>query len=301
MGEWFSDCVKRSAGTAGVLLNRLLGSRVGNRPGMLVYHRVSPRFPGLPEPTINVTPRRFREQLAGLLRLGFRFSPLREVLEAQRRGFPVAPRTVIVTFDDGHGSVYTRAWPVLRELGVPATVFLNTAYLDQEGAFPFDAWGRAHQGSLPAEAYRPLMVEQCREMARTGLMELGAHTHTHRDLRGQPGEFERDLSLNVETLRTLFGLEQPTFAFPFGRRHLGYVSDELIAAARRTGVRCALTTEAAPIDLADDPFEWGRFNAYDWDTAAMLAGKLTGWYGWAPRLQERLAGCWRRRKAVASR
>ena len=81
MREWFSDCVKRSAGTVWGLLNRLLGSRVGNRPGMLVYHRVSPRFPGLPEPTINVTPRHFRDQLAGLLRLGFRFSPLCEVLE----------------------------------------------------------------------------------------------------------------------------------------------------------------------------------------------------------------------------
>src|SRR4051812_10702021 len=105
MRDWFADCVKRSAGTAGVLLNRMLGSRAGNRFGMLVYHRVSPRFPGLPEPTINVTPRRFREQLAGLQRLGFQFCSLREVLDAHRQGRPLAPRTVVVTFDDGHGSV----------------------------------------------------------------------------------------------------------------------------------------------------------------------------------------------------
>ncbi len=43
-----------------------------------------------------------------------------------------------VTFDDGFETVYRHAWPVLQELRIPATVFLNTAYLDSPEPFPFD-------------------------------------------------------------------------------------------------------------------------------------------------------------------
>jgi len=298
MNSWFADGIKRTAGTAGMFLNQLLGSRWGHPLGILAYHRVSPRCPGVSEPTINVTPRRFHDQLVGLLRQGYRFRPLQEVLDAVRLGQALAPRTVVLTFDDGHASVCTRAWPILRNLGIPATVFLSTAYLDQTEPFPFDFWGWTHRQQLPGEAYRPLTVEQCREIARTGQIELGAHTHTHRNLGSEPEEFERDLRIGVERLRALFGVDRPTFSFPFGRRHQGHVSDELIAVCRRSGVSCALTTEAVAIDPHHDPYEWGRFTVYDWDTAATLAGKLAGWYGWAPRLQDRLSSFLLRRGRI---
>jgi peptidoglycan/xylan/chitin deacetylase (PgdA/CDA1 family) len=126
-------------------------------------------------------------------------------------------------------------------------------------------------------------------MTREGLVELGAHTHTHQDFRRQPEEFRRDLGQSVEVLRDRFGLEGVTFAFPFGRRHAGFSGDDLMSAARQTGVRCGLTTEARLVDPRSDPFGWGRFNAYEWDTAATLAAKLEGWYGWAPRVQEWLS------------
>jgi peptidoglycan/xylan/chitin deacetylase (PgdA/CDA1 family) len=284
-----ADLVKRLTGAVGVGLHRLLGSRAGRRVGILVYHRVAPRYPGVPEPTLNVTPRSFREQLHGLSRRGFQFRPLRAVLDAHRKGLPVPPRTVVVTFDDGYANVCTEAWPVLHDLRIPTTVFLNTAYLGQEAPFPFDAWGQAHRHRLPPDAYRPLTPGQCRTMAADGLVELAAHTHTHRDLRGRPEEFGLDLGTCVRQLQDLFGLGDVTFAFPFGRRHLGYVSDELTEAARRTGVLCALTTEAFLVDPRTDPFAWGRFNAYDWDTGSTLAAKLSGWYGWAPRIQEHLS------------
>jgi peptidoglycan/xylan/chitin deacetylase (PgdA/CDA1 family) len=39
-------------------------------------------------------------------------------------------RAAAITFDDGYASVYTHAWPLLRELGMPATVYLVTSAVD---------------------------------------------------------------------------------------------------------------------------------------------------------------------------
>jgi peptidoglycan/xylan/chitin deacetylase (PgdA/CDA1 family) len=203
----------------------------------------------------------------------------------QAKELPVPPRTVAVTFDDGFESVYVHAWPVLQDLHIPATVFLATAYMDGDGPFPFDQWGGTRPGLIPPSSYRPLRWEQCRRMQSAGLVELGAHTHTHRDFRGRAELFEEDLAICVEVLRQHLHMEEVSFAFPFGRRHTGFSGDELMEAARRAGVTCALTTEAELVDVRSDPFGWGRFNVYDFDTGETIAAKLEGWYSWAPRLQ----------------
>ncbi|MFO0928100.1 MAG: polysaccharide deacetylase family protein [Gemmataceae bacterium] len=279
------DAVKAIAGRLSAGLGDFLGPGSEGPTGILLYHRICPHYPGLPAPTMNVTPSRFRAQVRGLLALGFDIWPLSRLLDHQAAGRPVPPRTVAITFDDTPASVYHYAWPTLRELRVPACSFLATAYLDSDDPFPFDPWGVAHASRLPPVAYRCLTSAQCREMQDSGLMELGPHTHTHADFRGRPADFEADLARSVAEMRARFGSGE-LFAFPFGRRALGFVTPELLAAARRTGVRCALTTEADPLRAADDPFCWGRFNVYEWDTAGTLAGKLSGWYGWAPRVQE---------------
>ncbi len=71
----------RLAGRTAAVLNAACGSRAGSALGILTYHRVSPRVPGLPAPLCNVTPDRFREQIETLLKAGFAFWPLADVLE----------------------------------------------------------------------------------------------------------------------------------------------------------------------------------------------------------------------------
>jgi len=279
----------RVAGRAGVGLNRLLGSRIGGALGILTYHRISPNVPGLPKPPHNVPPGRLRQQLAGLLERGFTVWPLSRILDCRAQGAAIPPRTVVVTFDDGFQSVYANAWPILRELQVPATLFLSTAFLDSDDAFWFDSWGKAYCDRLPSETYRPLTSAQAEEMAREGLVELGAHTHTHEDFRHRPEDFRKDLQVSVDMVRSRFGLQDVSFAFPFGSTHHGFAGDELVATAKQTGVVCGLTTESVVVDIQSDPFCWGRFTAFPWDTAETLSAKLQGWYSWAPKLRRRIA------------
>ena len=95
-------------------------------PGVIVltYHRVSrpgDRFPGLPIEG-------FREQMQWV---SARCRPIAPEQLQEGAGEPRAGRpAVLVTFDDGYLSYRRDAYPILKDLGIPALVFLATAYID---------------------------------------------------------------------------------------------------------------------------------------------------------------------------
>jgi O-antigen/teichoic acid export membrane protein/peptidoglycan/xylan/chitin deacetylase (PgdA/CDA1 family) len=243
-----------------------------------MYHRVAKQSSGVKVPTWNVTPNKFEEQLSGLVASGFRAIALRDLLESAGRGEDIPNRTFVVTFDDGYENVYLEAWPLLRRLQIPATIFLATSYLDSDAPFPFDDWQQAGVAHVPETAWRPLTTAQCREMVESGLIELGAHTHTHVDFRGNPRAFEHDLRKCMAVLQDRFGVTEATFAFPFGVSRLGYEGHEFIDAVKQLGILCALTTEPQLVRSNSDRYSWGRFEATQADTAITLAACLDGRY-----------------------
>jgi peptidoglycan/xylan/chitin deacetylase (PgdA/CDA1 family) len=272
---------RRAVGGLGRGLSGLLGSRAGSAFGILTYHRVGP-LPAGPAPTWNVTPGRLREQLAGLLRRGYRPLPLHRLLDASTAA---GPRAFAVTFDDGYEGVHRHAWPVLRELGVPATVFLATAYLDSPGPFPFDDWVSAGAEGVEPSSWRPLTAAQCDEMRAGGLIDLGSHTHTHQVFRDRPDDLHRDVAASLEVLKARFGVERATFAFPFG-----IAEAALVEAVRQAGAVCALSTRPELVRPGSDPFAWGRFGVGEADSAASIAARLDGWYDLARGAWRRLGG-----------
>lgn len=255
-----------------------LGSRHREAFGVLCYHRVTPRARRVLDPTINVTLERFEEQMRGLLKRDFEPWPLRAVVERRRRGEPVPRKVFVVTFDDGYECVYRHAWPVLRELRIPATIFLATAYLDTRGPFPFDKEMAQNSTSAVPEAWRPLSTGQCAEMLAYGGIEIACHTHTHADFRGRPRELHHDLLVSLDVLRERFGVAEATFAFPYGRKRFGFAGPLLAATVRKAGLLCGLTTESDLVQRSSDPFDWGRFTVEASDSAASIATWLSGWY-----------------------
>jgi peptidoglycan/xylan/chitin deacetylase (PgdA/CDA1 family) len=283
-----NNLAMRTLGRVGGMLSRVFGNCSPETFGILTCHRVVPHTPNVPAPTHNVTPSSLRELLTGLTSRGYQFLPLAQALRCHAANASLPTDSIVLTFDDCFESVYTYAWPILCELSIPATLFLSTAYLDSDKPFPFDTWGMEFTDRVPPDHYRPIRSEQCREMAASGLIELGTHTHTHADFRQHVAEFAAEMQVAAEILHTRFGVSPPTFALPIGSPHTGHGSLELINAARQSGAACALTTEVKLVDVRSDPFGWGRINVFSWDTSATLNGKLTGWYDWAPRTKHRL-------------
>lgn len=137
-------------------------SRAGHVP--LVYHQVG----GGGGVTLEIDPATLRRRVETLRASGYLFVTSSEALR-----LPASARTASLRFDDGFESVYTQAFPVLRALGVPGTVY--------------PIWERVGQPGY-------LTAAQLEELRGAG-WEIGSHTRTHAALVDlTPASLTRELA-----------------------------------------------------------------------------------------------------------
>jgi len=105
---------------------RLRRRRGDHRVFMLEYHDVGPDGP-VDEGTVSAS--RFRAHLRYLRRY-HRLVSLSEAVALLAQADGLHEDVVVITLDDGYAGTFEYAWPVLRDEGVPATVFLTTGFLD---------------------------------------------------------------------------------------------------------------------------------------------------------------------------
>lgn len=188
---------------------------------VLCYHRLGPG-----QSKMVVSPERFEEQMNHLAANGYRVVRLSD-LQAFMDGERALPaRSVVITFDDGYESMYRHAFPVLQRLGFPATMFV---YSDFIGARDALTW------------------PQMEEMVRSGLVDLQAHSKTHRNLaERQPGEsdeaYRRALDQELQAPRKVLedrlaalGVRVRQFAYPFGSANAA-VLDAMLRAEYEMGL-----------------------------------------------------------------
>ena len=96
------------------------------RLSILIYHRVLPAADPL-QPDIS-TAAGFEARMRWLRRV-FRILPLSDALTRLRSG-NLPGRAMAITFDDGYADNAEVALPVLRRLGIPATFFIATGFLN---------------------------------------------------------------------------------------------------------------------------------------------------------------------------
>jgi peptidoglycan/xylan/chitin deacetylase (PgdA/CDA1 family) len=94
---------------------------------ILAYHGVSLDDEHLWRPELYITPEQFRSRMITLRDYGCNVLPLAEALQRLSAG-TLLPRSVVLTFDDGFYDFYRQAFPIIRELGWPVTVYLTSYY-----------------------------------------------------------------------------------------------------------------------------------------------------------------------------
>ncbi|NNF56193.1 MAG: polysaccharide deacetylase family protein [Acidimicrobiales bacterium] len=276
-----SEVTKRAAGLAALALDRVLPSRNSERVGVLMYHRTAPTTSVDANDQLNVPPGQFRAHLLGLQELGYNFIGIDQLINWLNGTTELPDNSVHVTFDDGYACTAQFAAPILQELDIPATVFVNTAFTGDSDAFPFDP-NRSRYGDAGVDPvnYRPMSSNELHGLIADSTITIGAHSHSHSNFVEHPEDFDEDIMLNTKILREDYGLESIPFAFPYGVVRLGYAGGELSRRISVLNVTCAFSTEPELIDRSDDRYCLGRFSAYPFDTPRTLAAKLNGWLGW---------------------
>jgi peptidoglycan/xylan/chitin deacetylase (PgdA/CDA1 family) len=108
--------------------------------------------------------------------------------------------------------------------------------------------------------FRMLTAQAVREMSQSGLVEFGAHTHTHPILsRLSTEECKNEIELSIRRVEEITGRVCRFFAYPFGG--LEDYSQDAVDILRNLGVRAAVTTLSGPNDRNSPPLELHRYSA----------------------------------------
>jgi peptidoglycan/xylan/chitin deacetylase (PgdA/CDA1 family) len=183
--------------SARTLLQRVVKGVAATLPAspgtvVLIYHRVGGDGGGEMRLTRDV----FREQLALVAgRVG--------TLDQFVAGRPEAeaPSRVVVTVDDGTADFADEIVPALVDLGVPATVYVATDFVESQRPFP--------------DGGRPLTWSALADCLATGLVSVGSHTHTHALLdRVTPAEASDELDRSSKLIEDRLGVPARHFAYP---------------------------------------------------------------------------------------
>lgn len=185
---------------------------------ILLYHHVSPVPPDSEaEALTTVSPEALDAHLGYLRDASWRVIALPELVAALADGAPLPPRAVALTFDDNWRDQYQHALPVLKRHRAPATFFVVTD--------PPEA------GWIGSMGWREL-----RFLAEAG-MTLGAHTRSHRDLRGlSDADLAEEVQGATDLIADRLGERPDILAYPYGHHDA-----RVEAAAAAAGFRAAVT------------------------------------------------------------
>jgi peptidoglycan/xylan/chitin deacetylase (PgdA/CDA1 family) len=246
-------------------------------PVVLCYHRVLPRNSSARLPAYAVTPEQFRDQMSLLTREGFTSLTLEEFQEAARGERELAPRSILITFDDGFADNYLLAWPIARECGIKLNLFLCTGLIAGEtDEAQLTIADRENKSNHP-HLWQALTWTQVREMSAAEVC-TGFHSHTHRNVaRLRREELAADAAKGILLFTRELGARPTCFAFPYG--HYGSYSDAAISVLREQGLELFFTTEMGRA-RANSANPIPRIVIHPEDDLQSFRRKLYGGYDW---------------------
>lgn len=193
----------------------------------------------------------FREQMEYLRRAKITVISMQEFLEWRLGTRTLPARCVLITLDDGWKSVYTDAYPILKEYGYPFTLFLYTNYLHGRG-----------------DSLKP---EQIKEMQANGAT-VGSHSVSHlyprswkKKEKESPEAYaalvDAELGESQKKLSEMFGPVN-TYCYPGG-----YHTPGMIERMPGYGYLAAFTVLPGKVTVSEEPLQIRRYMIFGNDSS----------------------------------
>jgi len=228
---------------------------------ILMYHSISrhatPKFK-----PFTVSSESFADHMAYLRQHAYTLMTVTQLVKVLTQEGSVLPeRPIVLTFDDGFADFFTDALPILQQYGFPATLYVTTGFVGSTSR-----WMQRE-----GEATRLMLTwEQLTEICMCGV-ELGGHSHSHRQLDTLPLTIAQDEIVHCKRLlEDHLGQEVLSFAYPHG-----YHSATTKRLVREAGYRSACAVSYAMSSEVTDTLALARLQIGPDTSVDALAALLT--------------------------
>ena len=215
---------------------------------ILTYHKIDRKFEvGI----TRIKPEKFEKQIKFLVESGFKFLTLSEARSVSDGNY------IALSFDDAYDGVFKYAYPILKNYGIRATVFVITGYIGGE-----NSWDVSFGIKFKHMGWSEL------EKLKASGWEIGSHTVKHLDLtRLNYDEVKYELFESKNTLEKTLGVKVSSVAVPFGR-----LNDTVVKLASEAGYEAVyvLTKNFNSANV------YTRFAVYSIDSNRSILRKLKG-------------------------
>ena len=215
---------------------------------ILLYHHLVPNADkeSFSDNGLVISKESFAQQMEYLYKNQYHTITTDELREFLYNKKPLAPKSVMITFDDGYMSNYIFAYPILKQYGFNAVIFAITGNIQTKD-----------------QEYHPDMLDMLSWMqvaASTDVFEYGSHTNTlHTPVNGISGftgasldEAEADLQRSQKRINNY-----KLFSYPLGQHNT-----KLVDMLRNNGVDLAFTNNKGYVIQNNDPFLLNRVTIY---------------------------------------
>ncbi len=211
-----------------------------NAVPILLYHRLGPVIAD----SMTVRTSTFASELQYLHEHGYTVIPLRRLTDYLTGNAPHAPvKSVVITADDGHQSIYTDLFPLIVKYHIPVTLFI----------YP----------SAISNASYALTWQQLSEMQASGLVDIQSHTYWHPNFKTEKKHLDAaayEKFVDIQLHKSKDVLQRKTekhidmLAWPYG-----IFDDELINHAKKSGYIAGFSLERRPAERGDNMLTLPRY------------------------------------------
>jgi biofilm PGA synthesis lipoprotein PgaB len=226
------------------------------------YHEITDSKDAL-IPAYAVTPQQFSQHMDWLIKNGFHFINVEQLIQAHQGKYHLPTKPVLLTVDDGYQSFYTHAYPIIKAKHIPVVLAVVGSWLTPKTT------QLVHFGDDVIRRDKILTWSELKEMQDSGWVEIGNHSfNLHRGINANPqgnsepaaitreydaqhrnyesdqqytARITRDLKTNNRLL-TAHGLKAPRImVWPYGRYNM-----QDVQIAKQLGMPITITLDDGP-------------------------------------------------------